>query len=127
MSMKIPYCIICGRVGVDFGKVAGRDVAMCPDCARILLPKVQALVEAAAPKRPAKAVEKITPEKFKELIVKSVDERGSLNVFNAARTHRFSITKAREVAEEIAKEKGWELVTGKGKIILKKPAPPAPA
>jgi hypothetical protein len=127
MSMKIPYCIVCGRVGVDFGKVAGRDVAMCPDCARILLPKVQALVEAAAPKRPAKAVEKITPEKFKELIVKSVDERGSLNVFNAARARGIPIAKAREIAEEIAKEKGWELQTGKMKIILRKPAPPAPA
>ena len=120
--MKIPYCIVCGRVGVDFGKVAGKDVALCPDCARVLLPKVQALVEAAAPKRPAKAVEKVTPEKFKELVAASVEKRGSLNVLDAAKRYGVPVEKAREVAKALAEEKGWQIEEAKKKLKLKKPA-----
>ena len=122
--MKIPYCIVCGRVGVDFGRVAGRDVALCPDCARILLPKVQALVEAAAPKRPVKAVEKVekmTPEKFKELVASSVEKRGSLNILDAAKRYGVPAEKAREVAKTLAEEKGWQIEEAPKKLKLKKP------
>ena len=122
--MKIPYCIVCGRVGVDFGKVAGRDVALCPDCARILLPKVQALVEATAPKRPVKAVEKVekmTPEKFKELVTSSVEKRGSLNILDVARRYGVPAEKAREVAKTLAEEKGWQIEEAPKKLKLKKP------
>jgi len=124
MSVKIPYCIVCGRVGVDFGRVAGRDVALCPDCARILLPKVQALVEAAAPKRPVKAVEKVekmTPEKFKELVAASIEKRGSLNILDAAKRYGVPAEKAREVAKALAEEKGWQIEEAPKKLKLKKP------
>ena len=120
--MKIPYCIVCGRVGVDFGKIAGKGVALCPDCARILLPKVQALVEASAPKRPAK-VEKLTPEKFKELVAASVEKRGSLNILEAAKRYGLPAEKAREVAKALADEKGWQMEEAKKKLILRRPAP----
>jgi len=122
--VKIPYCIVCGRVGVDFGRVAGRDVALCPDCARILLPKVEALVEAAAPKRPAKAVEKVekmTPEKFKELVAASIEKRGSLNILDAAKRYGVPAEKAREVAKALAEEKGWQIEEAPKKLKLKKP------
>ena len=118
--MKVPYCIVCGRIGVDFGKIAGKDVALCPDCARLMLPKVQALVEAAAPKRPAK-VEKITPEKFKELVAASVEKRGSLNVLDAAKRYGVPAEKAREVAKALANEKGWQIEEAPKKLKLKKP------
>lgn len=121
MSVRIPYCIICDRVGVDLGRVAGKEVALCLDCARVLLPKVQALVEAAAPKRPAKA-EKVTPEKFKELIATSVEKRGSLNILDAAKRYGVSAEKAREIAKALADEKGWQIEEVKKKLLLKKPA-----
>jgi len=120
--VKIPYCIVCGRVGVDFGRIAGKDVALCPDCARILLPKVQALVEAAAPKRPAKAVEKITPEKFRELVVASVEKRGSLNVLDAAKRYGLPADKAREIGKALANERGWQVEEAPRKLKIKKPA-----
>jgi len=122
MSVKIPYCIVFGRVGVDFGKIAGKGVALCPDCARVLLPKVQALVEASAPKRPAK-VEKLTPEKFKELVAASVEKRGSLNILEAAKRYGLPAEKAREVAKALADEKGWQMEEAKKKLILRRPAP----
>ena len=121
MSVKIPYCIICGRVGVDVGKIVGKDVALCLDCARLLSPKVQALVEATPTKRPAKA-EKVTPEKFKEHVATSVEKRGSLNILDAAKRYGVSAEKAREIAKALAHEKGWQIEEAKKKLLLKKPA-----
>jgi hypothetical protein len=41
------------------------------------MPKISVLVEAAkASRRPAKAVEKITPEEFRERILTSVEKKG---------------------------------------------------
>jgi len=45
--IRIPYCILCGGIGVDLGKVGERDVAMCPDCAREFLHPLRELVKAA--------------------------------------------------------------------------------
>ena len=119
--MKIPYCIVCGKVGVGVGRLAGKEVALCLDCARVLLPKVEALVEASAPKRLAK-VEKVTPEKFKELVAASVEKRGSLNILDAAKRYGLPAEKAREVAKTLANEKGWQIEEVKKKLLLKKPA-----
>jgi hypothetical protein len=127
MSVKIPYCIICGRIGVDLGRISGRDVALCPDCAEALMPKIEALVEAAG-RRPARAraAERITPEQFRERVVESVEKRGQLNVLEVARRLGFPASKAREIAEALAQEKGWQVEKAKRKLILKKPTP-APA
>jgi hypothetical protein len=127
MSVKIPYCIICGRIGVDLGRISGRDVALCPDCAEALMPKIEALVEAAG-RRPARAraAERITPEQFRERVVESVEKRGQLNVLEVARRFGFPASKAREIAEALAQEKGWQVEKAKRKLILKKPTP-APA
>ena len=131
MSVKIPYCIICGRVGVDLGRISGNEVALCPDCAEALMPKIEALVEAArGTRRPARAraAEKITPEEFRERIAESVEKRGQLNVLEVAKRLGFPAPKAREVAEALAQEKGWQVEKAKRKLILRKPAPaPAPA
>jgi NMD protein affecting ribosome stability and mRNA decay len=121
MSVKVYHCIFYGSLGVDLGKVAGKEVAMCPDCARVLFPKIQALLEATAPKRPAK-VEKVTPEKFKELVEASVEKRGSLNILDAAKRYGVSAEKAREVAKALADEKGWKIEEARKKLLLKKPA-----
>jgi len=127
MSVKIPYCIICGRIGVDLGRISGRDVALCPDCAEALMPKIEALVEAArGAKRPVRAAERITPEQFRERVVESVEKRGQLNVLEVARRLGFPAPKAREIAEALAQEKGWQVERAKRKLILKKPTP-APA
>ena len=125
--MKIPYCIICGRIGVDLGRVSGRDMAICPDCAEALMPKIRALVEAAASTRRPARVEKITPQEFRERIAESVEKRGQLNVLEVARRLGFPAPKAREIAEALAQERGWQVEKGRRKLILKRPAPPAPA
>ena len=125
--MKIPYCMICGRIGVDLGRVSGRDVALCPDCAQALMPKIKALVEAAASSRRPAKVEKITPQEFRERIAESVEKRGQLNVLEAARRHGIPMPKAREIAEALAQERGWQIERGRRKLILRRPAPaPAP-
>ena len=126
--MKIPYCMICGRIGVDLGRVSGRDVAICPDCAEALMPKIRALVEAAASsKRPAR-VEKITPQEFRGRIAESVEKRGQLNVLEVAKRFGIPAAKAREIAEALAQEKGWQIEKARRKLILKKPeTAPAPA
>jgi D-aminopeptidase len=123
MSVKIPYCMICGRVGVDLGRIAGKDVALCPDCAEALMPKISALVEAAG-RRPARAraAERTTPEQFRERIAASVERRGQLNVLEVARRLGFPAPKAREIAEALAQERGWQTEKGRRKLILRKPA-----
>ena len=67
-KIRIPYCIVCGKLGVDLGKVSGKDVAICPDCAKALLPRLQALVAELAPPKP-KPVKKISVKELKELKV----------------------------------------------------------
>jgi hypothetical protein len=52
--VKIPRCMFCGGVGIDLGKVRGRDIAACPDCARKLLPLLRELVKAAGRPRRSK-------------------------------------------------------------------------
>jgi hypothetical protein len=46
--------MFCGGVGIDLGKVRGRDIAACPDCARKLLPLLRELVKAAGRPRRSK-------------------------------------------------------------------------
>jgi CO dehydrogenase/acetyl-CoA synthase alpha subunit len=95
------------------------------------MPKIEALVEAArGTRRPARAraAEKITPEEFRERVVESVEKRGQLNVLEVAKRLRFPAPKAREIAEALAQEKGWQVEKAKRKLILRKPTPaPAPA
>ena len=122
MSVKIPPCMVCGKAGIDLGKVAGKDIVLCSDCGRMLLPKVKALVEASAPKRPAKAVERITPKKFREIVIASVEKRGSLNVLDAAKRYGLPAEKAREIVKALADEKGWQLEEAPRKLKIKKPA-----
>jgi len=45
--IRIPRCIFCEGVGVDLGKVEKRDIAVCPDCARRISPRLRELVRAA--------------------------------------------------------------------------------
>jgi hypothetical protein len=47
-SIKIPRCTVCGDIGVDLGKVEKKDVALCLDCARKLLPRMRKLLKAAS-------------------------------------------------------------------------------
>jgi hypothetical protein len=58
--------------------------------------------------------------------VESVEKRGQLNVLEVARRLGFPASKAREIAEALAQEKGWQVEKAKRKLILKKPTP-APA
>jgi len=120
-KIKIPYCIICGRVGVDIGKVFGRDVAICPDCAKALLPRLEALVAAVAPPRKPK-VRRLPPEELKELIAKRVEERGRLSLYDYARRYGQTRAVVREIAKSLAEERGWEIVQEPKKLILRKPA-----
>jgi len=120
-KIKIPYCIICGKVGVDIGKVFGRDVAIGPDCAKALLPRLEALVSAVAPPKKPK-VRRLPPEQLKELIAKRVEERGTLSLYDYARRYGQTRSVVREIAKSLAEERGWEIVQEPKKLILRKPA-----
>ena len=124
-KIKIPYCIVCGRVGVDIGKVSGRDVAICPDCAKALLPRLEALVSAIAPPPKKPKVKRLPPEELKELIAKRVEERGRLSLYDYARRHGQTRAVVREIAKALAEERGWEVVQEPKKLILRKREAPA--
>jgi hypothetical protein len=97
--------------------------AICPGPRGSLMPKIRPLVEAAkASRRPARAAEKITPEEFRERIAASVERRGQLNVLEVARGHGIPAPKAREIAEALAQERGWQTEKAKRKLMLRKPA-----
>ena len=106
---------------MDLGKVFGRDVAICPDCAKALLPRLEALVSAVAP--PKKKVRRLPPEELKELIAKRVEERGTLSLYDYARRYGQTRAVVREIAKSLAEERGWEIVQEPKKLILRKPAP----
>jgi len=121
-KIRIPYCIVCGKLGVDLGKVSGKDVAICPDCAKALLPRLQALVAELAPPKP-KPVKKISVKELKELIAEKVEKRGRLSLYDLARRYGHSRATIREIAKTLAEERGWEVEEAAKKLVLKKPAP----
>jgi len=119
-KIKIPFCIICGRIGVDLGKVSGKDVALCPDCAKALLPKLSGFVEALAS---PKTTRKVSVEELKTIIAEKVEKRGRLSIYDIARRYGHSRKVARQIAKALAEEKGWEIEQTPKILKLKKPTP----
>jgi hypothetical protein len=69
-----------------------------------------------------RASEQIFIKPFRERVTASVERRGQLNVLEVARRLGFPAPKAREVAEALAQERGWQTEKGRRKLILRKPA-----
>jgi len=72
--------------------------------------------EAVERKKPS-----MSPEELKGMVAKTVEERGSTNLFEYCKRYGVSRKDARKVAEELANEKGWKIEEAKGKLYLRKP------
>ena len=126
-TIKIPTCIICGRPGIPLGKIDNRDVAICYDCAEPLYQRLEefvSLLRGAKPRgRRTPRKPKITLEKFRELVIKAVEERGQAQLFEYCRRYGLSRKDARALADQLAKEKGWIKEETHNKLFIRKTAP----
>jgi len=125
--IKIPKCIICGRPGISLGKFENREIAICYDCAEPLYQCLQELVSLLKDTKPqgrrTKRKPKITLEKFRELVIKAVEERGFAQLFEYCRRYGLSRKDARALADQLAKEKGWVKEETHNKLFIRKAAP----
>jgi len=118
---KFPTCIICGRPGIPIGTIGGKDVIICTNCAEPLYNQLGALISAMRGAKPrARKRPSITREEFKEMVVKTVEERGQAQLFEYCRRYGISRKDARKLADELAAEKGWVKEEAKGKLYIKK-------
>jgi len=120
---KFPTCIICGRPGIPIGTISGKDVVVCTACAEPLHAQLTSLIDAMKGARPRAARKRpsISYEQFKEMVVKTVEEKGTAQLFEYCRRYGFSRKDARKLADELAAEKGWVKEEAKGKLYIKKP------
>jgi len=127
-------CVICGKPGVTLN-VGGKPIAICVACAPLLQQELTDFISSlsaagALPKRRGRRPRAVTPmiseEEFKQRLAEKVESRGKISVYEFARRHNFGRPDARKIAEELAKEKGYQIEADRKRLILKKPAP-APA
>lgn len=122
---KFPVCVICGKPGIPIGVISQKNVVVCTACAPELYRSLEELVSAMGAPRVGKAVERkkpsMSPEELKGMVAKTVEERGSTNLFEYCKRYGVSRKDARKVAEELANEKGWKIEEVKGKLYLRKP------
>ena len=119
---KFPTCMICGKPGIPIGTIGGKDVVICTSCAEPLYNQLGALISAMRGTKPrARKRPSITHEEFKEMVVKTVEERGQAQLFEYCRRYGISRKDARRLAEELAAERGWVREEAKGKLYVKKP------
>lgn len=118
---KFPTCIICGRPGIPIGVISGKEVVVCTNCAEPLYNQLGSLIAAMRGARPRlRRRPRISPEEFKEMVIKTVEERGSAQLFEYCRRYGISRKDARKLADELVAEKGWVKEEAKGKLYIKK-------
>ncbi|MEM2697882.1 MAG: hypothetical protein QXF17_01030 [Ignisphaera sp.] len=128
MAEKAPIdigsCIICGRPAplID---VRGRRVAMCMECIPLLDSLIHPLAEKitgmAKPVKVRVARKALTPEQFKEKVLELMEKRGKASITMLGYRWGLKPKEAREVAEALAKEKGYTIRKVRDRIILEKP------
>jgi len=122
-KVKLPTCMICGKLGTPLGTIAGREIVICNDCLIPLYNMLGAAVALVKPAKPKRAPPKkpLSPEEFKEQLEKAVDRRKRVLLIPFAERRRVSRDVARSVAEELVREKGWTLEGEGEKVALVKP------
>jgi len=126
-------CVICGKPGVTLS-VAGESFPICVACARVLHQEladfISSLSAAGAlpgrrgrkPKAAIAVAEPVSAEDLKQKLAERVEARGQISVYEFARRHGLGRPEARQIAEELAKEKGYQVEADAKRLILKKPA-----
>jgi len=111
---------------VPLGRINGHEVAICYECVEPLQKRLEDFMLALSGAKPrgrrAKRKPKITLEKFRELVIKAVEERGQAQLFEYCRRYGLSRKDARALADQLSKENGWVIEEKKNKLFLKKVA-----
>jgi len=124
-------CVICGKPGVTLS-VEGKPFSICVTCAPLLQQELTDFINSlsaagALPKRrgrrPRAVAAPVSAEEFKQKLAERVEARGQISVYEFARRHGLGRPQARQIAEELAKEKGYQVQADTKRLILKKPAP----
>ena len=123
--IETPKCVICGRPGtlLLLGRIEGKDVAICYGCAELLylrLGELAPLLKGVKPQKRLAPKPGMTFEKFKELVVKAVEERGVAQLFEYCRRYGLSRRDARALADQLVKERGWVKEEVDNKLFVRK-------
>lgn len=118
-------CAVCGRKGITIS-VEGKPFSICLSCLDPLISSLTDLRAALASagalrvrRRPAE-IKPVTREEFKQKLIERVEARGRISVYEFARRHGLGRPAAREVAKEVADEKGYEIISDMKRLVLAK-------